>query len=100
MKDETLQSKVLLSIQRSLLGMIYPEIRAIAVGFEGIEKLTVIYYLDREPNEIDYENISCVTGEVCADIDFKKTEELCILSKEPISKLKNLNAWVYARKEE
>lgn len=95
-----LRREVLISIQRALWGMIYPEIRAIAVGYEGTKKLKVIYYMDREPNEDDYENISEVTTEICADIDFQEVEELCIYTDEPFSKLDNLVSWVYMRKEE
>ncbi|MFQ6600303.1 hypothetical protein [Flavobacterium sp. C3NV] len=90
---------VLLSIQKALLGMIYPEIRAIAVGFEGLRKLTVIYYLDREPSSDDFENISDVTAEVLADINFSEVEEKCFFSDEIIAKLNNLDSWVYVRKE-
>jgi len=100
MKEEEILSKVLLSIQRALLGMVYTSIRGIAVGFEGTEKLKVIYYLDREPTEKDYDNISDVVGEVCSDIDFSEAEGVCFFSKEPISKLHNLKSWVYVRKEE
>ncbi|WP_034761338.1 hypothetical protein [Chryseobacterium gregarium] len=98
-KEIELRREVLISIQRALWGMIYPEIRAIAVGYEGKKRLKVIYYLDREPNEEDYENISEVTAEICADIDFQEVEELCIFTKEPINKLDNLVSWVYIRKE-
>lgn len=94
-----IRTKVLLSIQRALWGMIYPSIRAIAVGFEGTKKLKVVYYLDREPNEDDYDNISDVTGEVCADVDFTEVEEKCIFTLEPISQLDNLESWIYIRKE-
>ena len=100
MKDVELRKKLLISMQRALWGMVYPSIRAIAVGFEGLKKLKVIYYLDREPIEYDYENISDVTAEVCADIDFIEIEELCIFTQEPISKLDNLISWVYIRKED
>ena len=95
-----IRTDVLLSMQKSLFGMIYPAIRAIAVGFEGLKKLKIIYYLDREPNENDYENLSIVSSEVCADIDFSEVEELCIFSMEPFSKLDNLTSWVYMRKED
>ncbi len=98
-KEIELRREVLISIQRALWGMIYPEIRAIAVGYEGKKRLKVIYYLDREPNEEDYENISEVTAEICADIDFQEVEELCIFTKEPINKLDNLVSWVYMRRE-
>jgi hypothetical protein len=98
-KNTDLRIKILLSIQRALWGMIYPSIRAIAVGYEGIKKLKVIYYLDREPTEDDYENISDVVGEMCSDINFIEVEEKCIFTLEPISKLDNLESWVYIRKE-
>jgi hypothetical protein len=99
MEEIEIRRKVLISIQRALWGMIYPSIRAIAVGFEGTVKLKVIYYLDREPIEEDYENISEVTSEVFADINFSEVEELCIFSNEPFSKLESLNSWVYMRME-
>jgi hypothetical protein len=99
MNEIELRREVLLSMQRALWGMIYPSIRAIAVGFVGITKLKVIYYLDREPNKNDYESIYEVTTEVCADINFKEVEELCIFTNKPFSELDNLETWVYVRKE-
>ncbi len=99
MKENEIRRDLLVSIQRALLGMIYPSIRAIAVGFVGITKLKVIYYLDREPNQDDYESISEVTTEICSDINFAEVEELCVFTNEPFSKLDNLVAWAYVRKE-
>ncbi|CVK17263.1 MAG: hypothetical protein J6581_10115, partial [Apibacter sp.] len=99
MENTEIRVKILLSIQRALLGMIYSSIRAIAVGFEKTEKLKVIYYLDKKPTEDDYDSISEVTTEVLADIDFSEVEEKCIFTLEPISKLDKLNSWVYMRKE-
>jgi hypothetical protein len=103
MKDQKyieLRRDVLISIQRALWGMIYPSIRAIAIGFDGKKKLKVIYYLDREPNDDDFENISDVTGEICSDIEFTDVEELCEFTLDPFSKLDNLESWVYMRQEE
>jgi hypothetical protein len=90
---------LLISMQRALWGMIYPSVRSIAVGFEGLEKLKIIFYLDREPNDNDYEIISEVAGEVCADINFLKVEEVCLFSNESFSTLDSLETWVYMRKE-
>lgn len=86
-------------MQKSLLGMIYPAIRAISLGVDGLDKLKVIMYLDRKPEEADYEMIQEVTSEVCADINFQQVEELCIFSDLPLSQLDHLTAWVYIRKE-
>lgn len=99
MNETELRRDVLLSVQKALWGMIYPSIRAIAIGYDGIKKFKIIYYLDREPDPEDYENISDVTGEVCADINFLEVEEICKYTKEPISYLDNLSSWVYIRKE-
>ena len=99
MENTEIRNLLLVSIQRALLGMIYPSIRAIAAGFDGLEKLRVIYYLDREPIEKDYENLNTVTGEICADIDFNKVEENCIYTTQPLSKLDSLDFWVYMREE-
>ena len=94
-----LRRDVLISIQRALWGMIHSSIRAISVGYEGKKKLKIIYYLDREPNEDDYENISDVAGEVCSDVAFLEVEEICKFTLEPFSKLDNLESWVYIRQE-
>ena len=99
MNEIEIRSRLLISSQRALLGMIYPAIRAIAVGYEGDEKLKVIFYLDREPLNDDYKNISEVVGNICADIEFTEVEELCIYTSDAFSKLDNLDFWVYMRKE-
>lgn len=99
MEEIEIRRDLLISIQRALWGMIYPCIRSIAVGFDGLEKLKIIFYLDREPDEDDYEIISEVAGEVCADLHFSEVEEKCIYTNEPFSKLDNLTTWVYMRKE-
>lgn len=99
MSEGEIRIDVLISMQKALLGMIYPEIRAIAVGWEGLKKLKVIYYLDREPKEEDFENISVVTTEVFADINFSEVEEQCIFTKLNINQLDNLKSCVYIRWE-
>lgn len=100
MTQNTLRNKVLISAQRALWGMVYPSIRAIAVGFDGLDELTMIYYLDREPLEQDYESISIVTGNICADIEFESVNEKCIYTMENFNKLDYLTSWVYVRKED
>ena len=99
MEEIKIRRDLLISVQRALWGMIYPSVRSIAVGFEGLKKFRIIFYLDREPNEDDYEIISEVTTEVCADINFTEVEEMCIFTNEPFAKLDNLTTWVYMRKE-
>ena len=97
-KDIDLFRNVLLSAQRAILGEIYVEIRAIAIGFDS-KKLTVICYLDRIPIEDDYENLSNIVGQIVADIDFETVEEKCVFSQDLLSKLDSLDSFIYARKE-
>ena len=80
--------------------MIYPSIRAVAVGFNGLETLKVVIYLDREPNESDFEYLSDIAGEILADINFNSVEEVCLFSEAHLSALDDgLIAWVYMRME-
>lgn len=97
-KDIDLFRNVLLSAQRAILGEIYVEIRAIAIGFES-KKLTIICYLDRMPINDDYESLSNISGQILADIDFETVEEKCVFSNEPFSNLDRLESFIYARKE-
>ncbi len=99
MTKSEIRNELLISIQRALWGIIYPSIRSIAVGFDGLKKLEVIFYLDREPTQNDYELISEVTTEVCADIHFIEVKESCIFTNEPFCNLDRLTTWVYMRKE-
>jgi hypothetical protein len=99
-KEIEFRKEVMVSSQRALLGMIYPSIRAIAVGYLGELRLTMIYYLDREPNDDDFESISDVTGQILADINFSEVEEHCIYTLEPFRNLNGLTSWVYMRKED
>lgn len=92
---------ILLSAQKSLCGAIYPEVRAVAIGYKS-KKLKVIYYLDREPNEEDFEIISIVTTEIIADFPdntFKEIIENCIHTDKLIKDLDFLDGFVYVRKE-
>ena len=99
MENIEIRTKLLLSIQRALIGMIYPSIRAVTVEFFKLDELKVVVYLDREPIEYDYENLSDIIGEVLSDIEFKKVEEICLYSKATKLELKTEAIWVYMRRE-
>lgn len=98
MLDAELNSILKLSLQRALLGEIYPEIRAVSFDNEGLKKLRIVYYLDRKPIEADYESLGSVLAEVLADVDFEQIEEVCEYTEVPFSSLKTKNL-VYLRKE-
>lgn len=77
--------------------MIYPSIRAVTVSYEELKLLTVKYYLDRKPQDSDYENLSEVTTEILADIAFEQVAEQCIYAPAWLSL--NDEITVYRRQE-
>lgn len=92
---------LLLSGQRALWGQVYPEVRAIAIGYKN-RVLRIIYYLDREPNSSDYEVVSDVAGEIVSDFPynlFKDVKEECVYSNDLIKNLSSLDSFLYIRKE-
>jgi hypothetical protein len=99
MEEQELYVSVKLSLQRALLGAIYPSIRGIAFGYDGLKKLTLVCYLDREPNDEDKENLSDISGYVLGDIEFEQVEEICLFDMKSGNKLNSFKGWVYFRKE-
>ena len=98
MEEAQLNQILRLSMQRALLGEIYPSIRAVAYEVKSLKKLKVIYYLEREPVDMDYDSLSDVCGEILSDLDFEEIEEVCEYTKMPFSDLR-INNLVYLRKE-
>ena len=94
---------LILWIWNSLLGEIYPNIRAIAVAFSPDRELTMRYYLDRNPTDFDRESIADVMGNIFANTssahDIKSCKEECIYSKSPVGELDALGGLIYARRE-
>ncbi len=91
------------AMQTSLLGEVYPEIRAVAFAYDGIKKSVLIrYYLNREPTEDDYENVSEVMAEFISNFkhsEFDELKEECQYSNLPKSELAPLDGFVYSKKE-
>ena len=56
-------------------------------------------YLDRTPNEDDYEELSSISAGILGDIEVKHVEELCEYTKDKPIQLNGLDAFVYHRRE-
>lgn len=88
----------------ALLGEIYPDIRAIAVGYSDDGDLLVRYYLDREPTEFDRESVEIVAINFDAlggkEQPIGKIDVQCIYSLEPKSRLDPLSGFLYSRRED
>lgn len=94
-----IRKSLLISVQNALLGMIYPSIRAVFVSFHEKELLKMVVYLDTSPTQDDFENLSEITTEILADIDFENVEEICEEYKGSLSEISDLGICVYMRKE-
>lgn len=94
---------LILWIWRSLLGEIYPNVRAIAVSFTSTRELTLRYYLDRSPTDFDFESIGSVMANILASTssegDIAEAKEECECSTKPLGELDVLDGLVYARRE-
>jgi hypothetical protein len=97
------REEILLALQSALLGAIYPSIRAIVFKYDPSSKYFMLRsYLDREPNEDDFERASIVNTEFMASFkfsDFDKVEQECIRYDGDISKLDILDGMIYLRSE-
>lgn len=98
-----LPDRLIILIWKALLGEIYPSIRAIAIGYTSDRKLTIRYYLDREPTDYDYESISNVKTKILAHTlsidDFTSIAEEAFFSDKRFGDLDRLNQFIYARDE-
>lgn len=97
------REEILLALQSSLIGEIYPAIRVVVYKYIPKNKHFVLrYYLDREPTEEDNENVEIVMTEFISNFkysDFDKIKEECCYSDELISQLDIMDGIVYCRKE-
>lgn len=94
---------LILWIWKALLGEIYPEIRAIAVRFTKERELTIRYYLDREPNEDDFESLGCVVANILSNTssndEIRSVNEEVLFSQDTIGNLDIFDGLIYARRE-
>lgn len=105
MKDDARQiyERVLLAAQGALLGEIYPEIVAIATGYDPERfELLLRYYLDRPPVDADYESISVAVSEIISDFTngsavFKSFREECVFCAGGVRDIPTLRAAPYER---
>jgi len=60
------RTRVLLSLQRALLGEVFPALRALTVDWSDIA-INFYAYIDGPLTEADAESLSCISAEVAAD---------------------------------
>jgi len=87
----------------ALLGEIYPDIRAIAVGYNENGSVLIRYYLDREPTEFDLESLEVVATNLDAMGGKKQAisriDIECICAEGSKRELDPLSGFIYSRRE-
>ncbi len=74
---DNLFGKFMLSVQGALLGKITNRMRAVAVGWEGKDKIMIKLILDREPTQFDYDLLTEIVAEVIAEFPKIDVVEEC-----------------------
>ena len=101
--NKLLPNWLIACVCRALLGEIYPSIRAIALGLSAEKILTIRYYLDRMPREIDKESLEIVAINISASIGLDRISYIKIDSQFTIALIRDLDyldGFIYCRREE
>lgn len=65
--NENLRSDIVLSVNRALLGEVFPELVAVSCEVEDERKFELTFFVDSELPAFKVEDISCIETEVIAD---------------------------------
>ncbi|MND72198.1 hypothetical protein D3C81_1123480 [compost metagenome] len=87
----------------ALLGEIYPNIRAIAVGYHESGFVLIRYYLDRQPIDFDFESLEVVATNLDAmggkNQAINKIDIQCVRAEGSKQELESLSGFIYSRRE-
>jgi hypothetical protein len=91
--------RVLLSVQRALLGEVFPALRGVSVGCDDC-LIRIVCYVDGPTSPADQERLTGVESEVMAD--FSEAYEVCldIVRCDVPAEMAPLQAWAYRRRED
>lgn len=94
-----LRVRTMLSLQRALLGNVYPELRAICFRIEE-DAIAVTYYFEKNASPEAIESMSDVEGEVIAEFDPSIDIRFDIMKVQgPIPRRSDV-VWVFWRHED
>ncbi|UJJ30132.1 MULTISPECIES: colicin [Pseudomonadaceae] len=87
----------------ALLGEVYPDIRAIAVGYNDRGFVLIRYYIDREPTDFDFESLEVVATNLDAlggkGQPVNKIDIQCVRALGAKRDLEPLSGFIYSRRE-
>ncbi len=98
MNDTTFRCRVLLTIQRALLGEVFPDLRAITVDW-SLEFVKFRAYVHGESRPDDLDSLSCVSAELSADFEEEINIEYSIIRIDAPNQIVDSGVFVYKRRE-
>lgn len=90
---------VLLSLQRALLGEVFPALRAVTVEWSP-SAVKFFAYVDGRVTEEDAESVSCVATSVAADLWSGVDFDYEIVRVDARHRIEDTRAYVYSRRED
>jgi hypothetical protein len=93
-----MRPQVLLSVQRALLGEVFPSLRGVALGWDD-RRIGIVCYIDGPISTSDQDRLASVETEVQADFSEAYEIELEIVRCDAPAKMAPLQAWAYLRRE-
>lgn len=98
-RDHVLRrARVLLSVQRALLGAVTPPLRGVAVAWDDAA-VEIVCYFDGPISKQSHELMSEVQTEVLADLAEGEDVRLTCEQRDAPAELEPMGTWVYRRHE-
>jgi hypothetical protein len=97
-KKIDIRPRILLSVQRALLGEVFPAVRGVTVGWDH-STIRIVCYIDGPVEPMDQERLSCVESEVIADFSEDYEVRLDTVRCDEPANMTPLQAWAYRRRE-
>jgi hypothetical protein len=93
-----MRTRVLLSMQRALLGEVFPTLRAVTVEW-GTSMVKFLAYVDGELRPEDEESLSCVSAELAADFESGVEIDYEVVRRDTPLPIEDSRTWVFRRSE-
>lgn len=89
---------VALSLQRALLGEVFPALRAVTASASA-NLVSFRAYIDGEPHPDDLESLSCVSAEFAADFESGVYVDYEVLRVDAPARIHDSDWWIFRRRE-
>jgi len=93
-----MRAGVLLSVQRALLGEVFPALRGVSIELDD-SKICLVCIVDGMLSSEDAESLSCIESEVMADFPEEYEVSLETVRCDAPAEMPTCSVWAYRRRE-